>query len=155
MKKVIYECVGNSILFALMGLLLIHPFSEYSTSADGFSAVTGVFPLIFIVYLILFAGIRFFVFRDGKKSKYKNSELSFADEREKIIVAESTKTAYQVLVFALMVSMAILAGIRFFSLTLLENANISIYSIGIALITMNLILAMVSYCVKWCREYRK
>ncbi len=155
MKKVVYECVGNSILFALMGLMLTQPFSEYSTGADGFYAVTGVLPVVFIVYLILFAGFRFFIFRKGKKSLYKDSELSFADEREKIIVAESTKTAYQVLVFGLIVSMAVLAGTRFFSLTFLENANISIYTVGIALITINLILAMISYCLKWCREYKK
>ena len=155
MKKVIYECVGNSILFALMGLTLIHPFSEFSGSFEGFSAVTSVLPFIFIIYLILFAGIRFFVFRDGKKSQYHNSELSFSDEREKIIVSESTKTAYRVLVFALILSMAILAVTRFFSLTFLKNANISIYVVGVFLITMNLILAMISYCVKWCREYKK
>jgi len=29
MKKVIFECVGNSILFILAGMMLIHPFSDY------------------------------------------------------------------------------------------------------------------------------
>ena len=99
--------------------------------------------------------VRFFVFKTGKKSAYNDSDLTFSDEREKTIVAESTKTAYQVLVFSLIVSMAFLAGARAFSLTIFENMGINIYSVGIALITLNLVFAMVSYCVKWCIEYKK
>lgn len=155
MKKVIYECVGNSILFVLAGMMFIHPFSDYQYDSNGFNVVIGIFPIIFIVYLIVFMVIRFFVFKDGRKSVYKNSELAFSDEREKIIVTESTKTAYQVLVLSLIISMAFLAGARVFSLTLLADMGIDVYSIGIALITLNLVLAMISYCVKWCVEYKK
>ena len=51
--------------------------------------------------------------------------------------------------------MALLAGTRVFSLTILADMGIDVYSIGIALITINLVLAMISYCVKWCVEYKK
>lgn len=156
MKKVIYECVGNSILFILFGIMLIHPFSDYQIYPDGgFNVSTGITFSIFVYYLIAFAVIRIFVFKDGKKSAYKKSELSFADEREKCIVAESTKIAYQVLVFSLLASLGILALMKAFSWTLMQDFGIDIYSIGIALITLNLVLAMISYCIKWCVQYKK
>ena len=62
MKKVIYECVGNSILFVLAGMMFIHPFSDYQYDSNGFNVVIGIFPIIFIVYLIGFMVIRFFFF---------------------------------------------------------------------------------------------
>lgn len=155
MKKVIFECVGNSILFLLAGMMLIHPFSEYQQNTNGFYVVVGILPIIFMVYLITFIILRFHVFKDCKKSSCDASELDYADEREKIIVAESTKTAYQVLMFSLIVSMAFLAGIRVFSLIILKDMRIDLYSVGISLFTLNLMLAMISYCVKWCIEYKK
>ena len=157
MKKVIFECAGNSVLFILAGLMLIRPFSSYHHTPDGFSVVIGIMPFIFAAYLASFIAIRFLVFKGGKRPNEKNaalgSELSYADEREKIIVAESTKTAYQALVFCLIVSMAILAGAKAFSFMI--PAAINIYSVGVMLIASNLAVAMISYCLKYCVEYRK
>lgn len=155
MKKVIFECVGNSILFILAGLMLIYPCSDYQNNANEFYFKTGIFPAIFFFYLIVFIGMRFYIYKNGMKSLYKESELTYSDEREKIIVAESTKIAYQVLLFGLMITMALLAGIRFFSLTILQSMEINIYAVSIGLVTLNLVFAMISYCVKWCVEYKR
>ncbi len=155
MKKVIFECTGNSILFILVGLMLIHPFSDYQNSVNEFYFKTGIFPAIFFFYLIIFIGMRFLIYKNGMKSLYKESELTFSDEREKIIVAESTKISYQVLVGGLLVTMTLLAGIRFFSLTFLQSMEINMYAASIGLVTLNLVFAMISYCVKWCVDYKK
>jgi len=154
MKRVIFECIGNSILFVLAGMMLIHPFSEFQNTDEKFYFATGIFPLIFVLYLIVFGLVRLVVYKKSKKP-FKDSELSFSDEREKIIVAESTKLAYQVIITSLLVIMAVLAGIRFFSLTILQNMGIDLYSVSIALITVTLVFAMLAYGIKWCVEYRK
>jgi len=86
----------------------------------------------------------------GKKY---NSELAYSDEREKTIVAESMKIAYTVLVGGLIITIAVIGGAKFFSLS--TGLGISTYSIAIALLTALLDIATISYCVKWCREYKK
>lgn len=155
MKKVVYECVGNSILFILSAMMLINPFASFSNDANGFEVTFGIFPVVFIIYLVAFIIVRGFVFKDSKKPLFSDSELAYQDEREKIIVAEATKAAYKVLVFSLIVSMAILAAIRAFSLTVLSSWNINLYAVSVALISIILVLAMISYCTKWCIEYKK
>ncbi len=155
MKKVIFECIGNSILFILMGLLLIFPFSSFKADDSGFEVTLSIFPLIFFGYFILFLVIRFFILHDGKKSNFSVSELTFSDEREKIIVAESTKFSYQVMITGLIVSAAVLSGIQAFSHIFSNNNFISSYSAGIALIVLNLVLGVLSYALKWCIEYQK
>ena len=82
-----------------------------------------------------------------------SSELAYSDEREKTIVAESTKIAYMVLVGGLIVIISVIGGAKFFSLS--TGLDISTYSIAIALLTALLDIATISYCVKWCREYKK
>ncbi len=155
MKRVIFECTGNSLLFILAGIMLIHPFSEFQSSEDEFYFATGVFPAIFILYLIIFGASRLLIYKKSKKSFYKDSELSFSDEREKIIVAESTKLAYQVIITGLIIAMALLALIQFFSMTILQNMQIDIYFASITLFTLILVAAMAAYGIKWCVEYKK
>ena len=67
--------------------------------------------------------------------------------------AESTKTAYKVLICGLLVSIAALGGVKFFSL--FTGMAISVYAASIALLTALLDAATIAYCVKWCAEYKK
>jgi len=96
-KKVIFDCIGNSVLFILAGLMLIRPFSDYRHTQDELFVVVGIMPFIFVAYLAAFIVIRFLIFKNEKRPENSalGSELAYADEREKIIAAESAKTAYQ------------------------------------------------------------
>ena len=48
MKKVVFESVGNTLLFVLMGLVFMFPFSRYEggVAADGFSLSVHLSPFL-------------------------------------------------------------------------------------------------------------
>lgn len=153
MKNVIYNCALNILLFTLLGLAFMFPFSDFKQTEGGIEGAITIFPILLIVYLLVYPIIRYVIRKASKKEKIDDSELVFADEREKIIVSEATKTVYKVLIGGILVAIAMLGGIRFF--TLFAHIDVSIYSIGILLLTVLLDAATVSYCIKWCHEYQK
>ena len=57
MKKVVFESVGNTLLFVLMGLVFMFPFSRYEggVAADGFSLSVHLSPFlaVFVAFLVL------------------------------------------------------------------------------------------------------
>lgn len=85
--------------------------------------------------------------------KSANSELTYSDEREKVIALESTKIAYKLLTGGLIVTIAAIGGVKFFSLS--TSMDISTYSTSVALLTVLLDIATILYFVKWYREYKK
>ncbi len=88
MKKVVFESVGNVLLFVLMGLAFMFPFSRYEggATADGFSLSVHLSPLmaVFVVFLVLYPIARaVFVRRSGLHASTRdNLELAADDERE-------------------------------------------------------------------------
>lgn len=153
MRKIIFNCVGNILLFTLLGLAFANPFSSISQTEYGFSANITVFPFLLGIYMIAYPIIYFIVKRKFEWSKDVNSEMAYSDERERVIVGEASKTAYQVLVGGLITIIAAIGGIRFFSL--FTNQDISIYAASILLLTMLLVITTISYCIRWCLEYKK
>ena len=154
MKKTIIICVGNILLFLLFGLTFLLPFSEiHQTEGTGFSATFTIFPFILIAYLII-CPIAFYALRRSLNwNKKDNSEFAFSDEREKVIVSEAATTTYKVLFGGVLASIGIIGGAKFFAL--FSHLEISIYFISILLLTILLVVSTVSYCIKWCLEYRK
>lgn len=153
MKKIIFQCVSNTILFTLFGLAFLFPFSNISQTENGFSGSITVFPLLLGAYLLIYPVIYYVLAKMYKWNKKDNSELAFSDEREKVIMSEAAKTAYKVLIGGLIAIMASIGGLKFFSMSM--NVDISIYLASIALLTILLVVATVTYCVIWCLEYRK
>ncbi|QOX64545.1 hypothetical protein FRZ06_14945 [Anoxybacterium hadale] len=154
MKKIIIKSTGNVILFLLVGLAFLFPFSEInSIQSVGFSVTLSIYPIMLGVYLILYPILYYMVSKRLKWSKTDIHELAFSDEREKIIVAEATKISYIVLTGGLILSIAIIGGIKLFSL--FTHEEVSVYFASILLITILLVLSTISYCAKWCLEYRK
>lgn len=153
MKKTVFQCIGNVILFTLIGLAFLFPFSEITQMEMGFQGSITIFPVLLIAYLIAYPIIHYIFAKKYRWGKNANSELAYSDEREKTIVAESTKTAYMVLIGGLIITIAVIGGLKFFSLS--TGMNVSIYLVSIALLTALLDIATISYCAKWCREYRK
>ena len=151
MKKTVFQCAGNVVLFTLIGLAFLFPFSEITQMEMGFQGNVTIFPFLLIAYLIAYPIIHYIFTKKYHWGKIDNSELTYSDEREKIIVAESTKIAYLMLVGGLIITIAVI--LKFFSLS--TGMNISTYSVSIALLTVLLDIATISYCVKWCREYKK
>lgn len=153
MKKIMFQCLCNTLLFTLFGLAFLFPFSSITQTENGFSGTITIFPILLFGYLIIYPTI-YYVFKTlFKWDKKDNTELAYSDEREKTIVAEATKTVYKILIGGLFSSIAILGGVRFFSL--FSHENINIYFISVLLLTILLILSSVSYCIKWCVEYYK
>jgi len=153
MKKTVFQCVGNVFLFTFLGLAFLYPFSEVVQFESGFGGSVSVFAFLLIAYLILYPAIYFILAKKYRWGKGTDSELAYSDEREKIIVAESTKAVYKVLIGGLMFVITAIGGVRLFSLS--TGVEISIYTTSIALLTVLLNIATVLYCVKWCQEYKK
>lgn len=154
MKKIMFQCIGNVILFTLLGLAFMHPFSNINQSGEtGFRGTITVFPILLCLYLIIYP-IAYNIFKKCVSlDKKENSELAYSDEREKSIVSEAAIVAYKSLIGGIVVSIAILGGVRFFSL--FSHEVVSIYFISILLLTIVLVVSMISYSMKWCIEYRK
>ena len=153
MKKTVFQCFGNVLLFTLMGLTFMFPFSEVTQMEMGFQGTVTIFPILLIAYLIVYPIVHYILVKKYHWGKSANSELAYSDEREKIIVSESTKVAYKVLIGGLIITIAAIGGIKIISLS--TGMDISTYSTSIALLTVLLDIATISYCVKWCREYKK
>ncbi len=154
MKKIVIKSVGNLVLFSLFGLAFLFPFSEIqSVEHVGFSTTIAIYPVLLAAYLIICPALYYILRKKLTWSKNDISELAFSDEREKMIVAEATKTSYITLICGLIASIAIIGGVKLFSLFTHEDINI--YFISILLMTILLVLSTISYCIKWCLEYRK
>ena len=153
MKKTVFQCTGNALLFTLLGLAFLFPFSEITQTEYGFSGTITILPFLLMAYLMAYPILFCVLAKKYGWGKRDNSELTYSDERERVIVAESTKTAYKVLIGGLIVTIAAIGCVRFFSLS--TGMVISIYSTSIALVTALLVIATISYCVKWCSEYQK
>jgi hypothetical protein len=154
MKKIIIKSAGNIILFLLFGLTFLFPFTEIQPIQNlGFSATISIFPILLAVYFIIYPILYYVFWKRLKWSKTDVSELAFSDEREKVIVAEATKISYIILSGGSILVIAIIGGLKLFSL--FTHENISMYFISILLITLLLVISTFSYCIKWCLEYRK
>lgn len=154
MRKIIFHSAGNTILFLLFGLAFLFPFAEIQQSGTtGFSGKMTVFPLLLLGYFIIYPIVNYIFNRVLKLDKRDHSELSFSDEREKVIVAEAAKVAYKILIGGLLITVAALGGIRTFSLFTREE--ISIYFVSVLLIMVLLIVTTIAYCITWCLAYRK
>ena len=153
MRRTIFLCVGNVLLFSFFGLAFLFPFSAFTPMeyGYGFQARLTIFPLLLVAYLIIYPLTCHILGKRYRWGKGAGSELSCEDEREDVIVAASTKVAYQSLIGGLLVLIPAIGGVRFFSL--FTGIEISIYATAIALLTVLLIVATVLYCVTWCRSY--
>lgn len=160
MKKVVFESVGNVLLFVLMGLAFMFPFSRYEggATADGFSLSVHLSPLmaVFVVFLVLYPIARaVFVRRSGLHASTRdNLELAADDERELQITGRALRTAYRVLMTCLILGLGALAAAQFLSATFLGDAVV-VYRTAVGIIAATLVVASASYCIRWCLEYRK
>lgn len=159
MMRTMTICLGNLVLFILMGLAFLFPFSEYSLVEGGFGIMfrPTVFPLLLLAYLvaypILYAVLsRRFGWR-GHFGRQPVSELSFSDERERAIVGEASKASYLVLVGGLIVIIPLLGGVKLVSD--FSRAGIDMYVIAVAALTVLLAVATVTYGARWYCDYRK
>ena len=160
MKKVVFESVGNTLLFTLMGLAFMFPFSRYEggVAADGFSLSVHLSPFlaVFEAFLVLYPIARaVFVRRSGLDASTRdNLELAADDERELQITGRALRTAYRVLMTCLIMGLGVLAAAQFLSATFLGDAT-AVYRTAVGIIAATLVAASVSYCIRWCLEYRR
>ncbi len=88
MKKIIFQCVGNAVLFTLFGLAFLFPLSGISQNENILSGTITCFPIMFVGYLIIYPIANYIISKIFRWNKKDNSELAFSDEREKLIVAQ-------------------------------------------------------------------
>jgi hypothetical protein len=153
MKRTVFQCAGNVLSFTFMGLAFLFPASEVVKTETGIGASLTFFPFLMIGFPIVYFIIYLILAKKYRWGKGDNSELAYSDEREKIIVAESTKVAYKVLIGGLIFVIPAIGGANFFSI--FTGTGINIYMVAITLLTLLLNTAMISYCVKWYLEYKK
>lgn len=153
MRKIIFLCLGNVVLFILFGLAFLFPFANVTQTNTRFSASITIFPVLLLVYLIAYPITYYALSRIYKWGKKENTELFFTDEREKVIVSEATKLSYIILVGGIIATVAILGGTKFFSM--ITNLEITSYFIAVIALIIVLVVSTISYCIKWCSEYRK
>jgi len=154
MKKTIFVCVGNAILFLLFGLTFLFPASNIQLNGEaGFSGNLTIFPIILISFLIIYPIIFFVLRKIFKWNKKDASELNFSDERESLIVSKATITTYKVLTGGVQMCIGAIATVRFFAL--FTHSETNVYFISILSLTMLLVVSSITYCVKWCAEYKK
>lgn len=153
MKKTVILCIGNALLFIFFGLAFLFPFSEVTLLEPGLSVRLTVFPFLLVAYLIVYPIVYHILAKKYRWGKKFDSELSYADEREKNIVAEATKVSYIVLITGLLLTIAAGGGLQLFAL--FTGKAFSGYFISVALLTAVLVAATISYCVTWCLAYNK
>ncbi|RDB63102.1 hypothetical protein C1878_04310 [Gordonibacter sp. 28C] len=160
MRKVVFECVGNALLFSLMGLAFMFPFSRYegSVSASGFSFDVHLSPFMvaLLAFLALYAVVRHaFVKRNGLRAHSTgNLELVADDERELQLSGRALKSAYRVLMTCLIVGLGVLAGAQFLFSAFLSDP-VAVYRTAVGIIAATLVASSVSYCARWCLEFGK
>lgn len=153
MKKTVFQCIGNVFLFTLLGLAFLYPFSEIVQTEFMLGGSVSIFPILLIAYLVIYPAVYYILAKKYNWAKGSNTELAYSDEREKIIVAESTTVAYKALIGGLIFTIPAIGGVRLFSL--FTGMEISVYAASVAMLTALLNIATILYCAKWCKEYKK
>lgn len=153
MKKTILLCAGNSVLFLLFGLAFLYPAQQVRQLHPGISVQVGPMPLVLLAYLLVFAVGYHLLAKKYRWGKHSGTELAALDERERLVVAQATKAAYQVLVGGILAVIAALGGLRVFAL--FADTQFDLYRWAVALPCALLAVTMVVYAVVWCKEYLK
>jgi len=144
MKKILFEQLGNSITVVILTLAMIQSINNSIIKEDDFSIIFGSVWGIFVVWMIIFGIIRYIYSRKDKGYDRKKGELSFQDEREKMIGKKSTKITYGVVIATLLI---FLIFFFFFSSFILDIKLLKV--VTISLFGINIIIAYMTYLISW------
>jgi len=156
MKKVIFETIGNIIMFILLGLTLTKGIAIKGANnlvtieANGFVQICLLF---MVVYVILLA-----IINKKQKGSFKRLFTGLqlykdTDERDKHITGEAAKTTYLATIVVLTCAMTVPIVLRIYEFLFQWDVNyyaVSTWSPIIAMIVLNII-----FSIRWCKEYRK
>ena len=146
MRKVIYDCVNNIIIYALTGPLLI-------IVALGTIKMAGIAVLIYTIFAVLYYFARFVFLKKSKSSLanyFRCNEIARDDEREIQITGKALKMSYYFTIYSMIIIMLIL---QFFAVFTSQASTI--FVAAILLITLALIIITSAYCIRWVVEYKK
>lgn len=161
MKKVLFECVGNGVLFALFGFAMMFPFAVHESRVDSdgfaFSVSLSSSMIVLLAFVALFMVVRFvFAKRNGLAIRMvDNMELACEDERERSILAKALFAAYHAAMVSLIVCFGVLALSYFFAVVLYGASAEFMYRVAIGCVMATLEIVNAAYCISWCVEYRK
>ncbi len=144
MKKILLEQLGNSITVVILTLAMIQSINNSIIKEDDFSIVFGSIWAVFVVWMIIFGVIRYIYSRKDKGYNRKRGELSFQDEREKMIGKKSTKITYIVIITILLM---FLIFFFFFSSFILDIKLLKI--VTISLLGISVVIAYMTYLISW------
>jgi len=146
MRKVIYECVNNSILYAVAG-----PFFIFM--ATGPRSMAGVALLMFTIYAIFYYIARFVFLKKSKSSLanyFRCNEIAKDDEREVQITGKALRTAYYVAIYSMLIIMLVL-----FIVKVAISQVAILFVAAMLLISLALVVTTCAYCIRWVVEYKK
>lgn len=160
MKKVLFECVGNAVLFALFALALLYPVvvEEATVSTHGFSYSVSLsgYLLLFVVACLLYAVTRHVFVRRNRLAvgAMGNLELACDDEREQVLSAKALHAAYFAAMLSLFGCLFVFASVFFFSTASGAASAELMYRVAVIGVVVALELVNAVYCVSWCASYR-
>ncbi len=150
MGKILFEQLGNCITVVILMLAMIQSINNSVIEENSFSILFGSMWSIFVVWMIIFGSIRYtYSIKDNGYDRSKG-ELSFQDEREKIIGKKSTKITYIVIITILSM---FLIFFFFFSTFILDIKVLKI--VTISLLGISIIIAYMTYLISWLILYYK
>lgn len=156
MSKVVFETIGNTIMFILFALFFTEGLVVVG-SEDGVSITANYLVGVFLGYMLLY-GIILVIWnkKQGAPFLHLISGLQLhldTDERESVVSLKAAKVAYFTTICVLPLSLIAFFVIHSsnFSFTL----NVNMFVVGCWLTVLSCIIINISYSIAWCIEDAK
>ena len=156
MKKVVFETIGNLVMFVLLALLITEGVTFSIDDSFVITMPTFYVPL-FLIYMIVYLIILVIL---NKKQGASFSHLltglqlkKDVDEREAQITREAGRVSYLSAIIAIPCAVFVLWVTHFFGNVFSPIA--SDFQIAVWLLVACMAAINVAFSVKWCQEYRK
>lgn len=160
MKKVLFECMGNAVLFVLFALALLYPVvvEEATVSTNGFSYSVSLsgYLLLFVVCCLVYAVVRHVFVKRNRIAvgAMGNLELACDDEREQALSANALRAAYFAAMLGLFGCLFVFATVYFFSTATGAASAELMYRVAVIGVVVALEMVNAVYCIRWCVAYR-
>lgn len=160
MKKVLFECMGNAVLFVLFALALLYPVvvEEATVSTNGFSYSVSLsgYLLLFVVCCLVYAVVRHVFVKRNRISvgAMGNLELACDDEREQALSANALRAAYFAAMLGLFGCLFVFATVYFLSTATGAASAELMYRVAVIGVVAALEVVNAVYCIRWCVAYR-
>lgn len=156
MNKVIFEAIGNTIMFVLLALF----FTEglvVTVYEDGVGVSANIFVVIFLLYMLIYGTV--LVIWNKKQGAplfnlVKGLQMHLdTDERESVATLKATKAAYTATIITLPVALVVFAGAHINLAAV--GTSVDLFVVGCWLFALSCIVVNLAFSIAWCIEESK